>query len=614
MKQFLLLVFLFPFFNTDNLIPNCPSSNNMNVSKYEQTNNKQREIISNKNKDIDSERYAGVPVWYLENRVEVHTRLGLNNLNNPAFFDFPVELSKYNATVLTRQIKFADEEPWWPSKIGKQNPLTLSYNTQNSNLAKKIIDQLHSLNIKAIIYYRHTEDSEMLAEHPDWVCADVNGRPVKSARGYALSLNSPYREVLITRIRELASYGADGFCFDYIHIPKNGDFSKYSQHLYRQEYKSDLTTDFRSGKVLNFFAFRNQTIKNFFEDLKDSLAKDGRNPVLLISGNDWPTLTDLHMNSEIYKDLTLKSELEIPQRVIKTAQFKTPPDVQKNFSVFDLNAFLFSFMRDNSQGPPYIWCPQIQTAEDAANIAAGLISLGCIADLDIDPFRSDMNNFKVPLQWNIKYGDIFKSLVPYAFNGIVVSEDQRNQFVNSPADAWKQVLMPAFKSFKTIYDAGIPVRLISDAHLNDNSINKLKTVYCNQSLTKSNATGKFQDFSQLNFNASPKELAIKLSSPVFAIKQTQQTHINYFTDKSGYLYIIKANDFGSSAKKFKTAIITGNTSFKLYVSKTNTVTPKLEMITTKNTIDPSTEEAGYYVFNISDDSSLGIYRIKFKTN
>jgi hypothetical protein len=84
------------------------------------------------------------------------------------------------------------------------NPKVASFNANGQNLAKKIIDQLHDLNMKAIIYYRHLEDAEMLKEHPDWACKDINGNLIKNARGVTMSFNSPYRDVVIERLKRIS--------------------------------------------------------------------------------------------------------------------------------------------------------------------------------------------------------------------------------------------------------------------------------------------------------------------------------------------------------------------------------------------------------------------------
>jgi hypothetical protein len=223
-----------------------------------------------------------------------------------------------------------------------------------------------------------------------------------------------------------------------------------------------------------------------------------------------------------------------------------PNNLESKVSLFGLNAFFYSLMRDNSAGPPHIWCPKVRTASDAIATAAGLISLGCIANLDIDANTSDLNNFKVPLQWNVDYGKYFRNLSPYAFEGILVSEKERNAFIQTPDKAWQNVLMPAYLNFQKLYAAGIPLRIVSDGSMTKENIDELKGVYCNKSLTKvpGNLTAqenKFIDFSTIP-NGNEKQLAISLGSPIFIQKENKNIHVNYFTDADGYLYIISAKD------------------------------------------------------------------------
>lgn len=577
-------------------------------------------------------KYAiNIPDWYLSNRIQVYTdRLSLRAIDSNSFFGFPQTLAQHGATVLTRAIKARDEEPWWPSKVGKLNPRTIRFNSNGGNLAKKIIDQMHDLNMKAIIYYRHTEDAELLEEHPDWAARDIDGQLVKSTRGIAMSLNSPYKKALIIRIRELASYGADGFYFDYMHIPLKADFSEFSQAVYKKTYGVDMIKDYQSGNILRYYEFRNNTISQFFTELRDSLNKDGKYPVLLISGNTWPKLIDLHMNSEFFHNFILKSELTIPITDITSAgTFAMPADLKNSISPFYLNAFCFSYMRDNTAGPPHIWCAGLNEPEEINTVSSGLISLGCIANLNIDP-NSNIEAFDAVLQWNKKYGNYFKQLVPYTNVGILVSENQRNSYLSNPSEAWNNVLTPAYNSFLQLYKIGAPVQLVSDAGLTPTNISKLNVVYCNKSITKipeglQSEKNKFVGFSSLN-NLDGKKLAMALNLPIFCLKDNENEHVNYFTGAENNLFIVCGGDF-SSCVKFKNKRLasiltqwaanennTSVTTLHLYIKKDRFFgNPQIEDVINSKVIAPGKLDNDYYEFNIEKKSNmLGMLEVKYR--
>jgi len=569
--------------------------------------------------------YESMPEWYLHNRVQVHTRLSIKDLNNPSFFGFPEKLSQHGAPVLVRQIKAGNEQPWWPSKVGTLNPQTAAFNSNGQNLAKKIITQLHDLGMKSIVYYRHTEDAEMYSKHPDWVCTDIKGTPIKKTRGYAMSLNSPYRDVLIERLRELASYGADGFLFDEVHIPFEGDFSSYSQKLYKEKYGTDMIKDYKSGNKLRFFEFRNNTMKSFFEDLRTALKKDGNNPMLIVSGNNWPTLSDLHMDSQFFNEFTLKSELQMPARLIRNGNFSMPDSIRKGIPLFYINAFCFSFMRDNSFGPPHIWSAGIHGTENANIITAGLISLGCIANVDIDPVQSNISDFDTAFSWDKQYGEYFEKLVPYSYAGVLASEKERNTLINTPMLAWRNVLRPAYNSFEKLYQYGIPVQIVSDAGLTKENISTLKKIYCNKELTQlpsslSDQSDKFDNFASLT-RMNQDEIINSLQPPVYCIKDEEYTHVNYFTDKQGYFYIVIASDFSKftpempdlvkAKANFGTHQYTKNSAIKLFIKKENLSEKQIEDITNSKKLGSPKEEKGYYVFTLNQDNNyLKMYRFK----
>lgn len=564
-----------------------------------------------------------VPDWYLRNRVQVLTYLPAKFIDKPFFFEFPRVLSNAGATVMIREIKSDDESPWWPSKYGSVYSKAKNFNHGRSNLATKIIDQSHNLNMKAIIYYRHTEDEEMLSMHPEWACLDINGNICKSSRGLALSLNSPYREVLIERLKELSRYGADGFYFDYIQIPIGGDFSTFAQNEYYKIYKSDMISDVKEGKIEQYYDFRNATIRNFFTEVRAKLKEEGFNPVLLISGNSWPTLSDMHMNSDFYKDFILKSELEVPNRPFRNRAFTMPNEIKQKIPSFYLNAFTFSFMRDNTLGPPSIWCPQIKDEENAKTISAGIISLGGIAELDIKAMsnKSDVNDFTEVLKWNEKYGEYFEKMRPFAITGVTILESERNIHLNEPYEAWEKVILPSQMLFQKLYKAGIPTRLLSDAQFTNENTEILKTVFANTPNSKIQKSKLKYINKYSNENVTEEDLIQLTETPIYCQKQNEYTHINYFQDNEGYIYIITAPDFQSVKTNFNSAAkvnlnyqLTTNfknkNTIKLFIKSNINKENYIQNIINNSEIKSTVTEKEFNVYNLPETNSLGFYRFK----
>lgn len=608
----------------------CCSPQKQNTGRETDAKNIINTIV--KDSTINAGRYSNISQWYLQNRVQVHSRLLVRDIDNPAFWNLPKQMAAEGATVFTRQVKAADEQPWWPTAYGTMNPATTKLNSNGHNFARDAITQIHNLGMKSILYYRHSEDEEMLNLHPDWGCRSIKDSLIDNERGYAMCFNSPYRNIVIGRLVELASYGADGFNFDNVHTPYYpvmACFCPYCQAKYKQEYGIDEKQDYKAGNKLRFFEFRNNTIENFFTDLQDSLNNHGYNPLLLVSGNSWPALSELHMNSEIYSKFTLKSELGLPARSINRGTFKMPANVKSEIPGFYLNAFYYSFMRDNSAGPPRIWCPFVDNEEDALCISSGVICMGCIPTVDVDANTKDITIFSKPLAWNKKYATDFASLIPYAYEGVIVSENERNQFINNPDQAWQQVITPAYKTFKQLYDAGIPAALLDDAAITESRTNELKNVYCNLSLTQkiisnNNVLDKCSSFDDLP-KGDEKQIAISVKSPMFCIKNNPYTHFNYFKNNEGYIYAMYAPDFTQNITVpkehlkanddyIRTEAYTKAKTFLFYVKKENIPAGKLEDVVNNKTITPLREEDGYYVFSFSVNESEKLGMVRFKTN
>ena len=238
-----------------------------------------------------------------------------------------------------------------------------------------------------------------------------------------------------------------------------------------------------------------------------------------------------------------------------------------------------------------------------------------------------MEDFKEAISWDKKYGAHFKTLSPYSFMGILLSEKQRNAMIATPAKAWQAVLYPAYADFEKLYDAGIPVQVLSDASLTQENANTLQQIFCNKQLTANTVSGinsKLTGFNDMP-QSGGKQLAINLNAPVFCLKDNPYTHFNYFTNHNGYIYAIYAADFTTNitmpnARMKANSDYTNQFTFQkahvyhLYIKKEHLTGNEIEDIVTGSIIKSSGEENGYLVFNIQENSNSSLGIIRFKSN
>ena len=207
-------------------------------------------------------RGSRLPRWFDANRVQGHTRLTLNErwYGTPEFTGAAAGFKALGAGVFTRHVKTADEDPWWPTALpvdADNRPHSARPRTINGivlqpgeSVAGKIIDEAHAEGLKIITYYWDASEKTLADRNPDWVCRKPNRKtPIEHhRRGKHLDLTGPYREVVLARLLELADMGADGFFFDYRHLPREGCWRSALEDAWRAETGSRRRPRPRRGK------------------------------------------------------------------------------------------------------------------------------------------------------------------------------------------------------------------------------------------------------------------------------------------------------------------------------------------------------------------------------
>jgi hypothetical protein len=110
------------------------------------------------------------------------------------------------------------------------------------DLVDQEVQALHASGIKVLTHYSVADDSHIDLFHPDWLCKDIDGKPLP---GGPLSnracLNSPYREeMLLPQFEELARLGVDGLWLDIWASPE-GCFCRYCREKFSEKYGAELT-------------------------------------------------------------------------------------------------------------------------------------------------------------------------------------------------------------------------------------------------------------------------------------------------------------------------------------------------------------------------------------
>ena len=129
-----------------------------------------------------------------------------------------------------------------------------------------------------------------LEQHPDWVCREPRsepgtpGDPIEhKTRGTYLDITGGYREVVLTRLRELAESGADGFNFDERHLPPDGCWGSALEAAWIAEKGVDAPTKESDPRYLEFLDFKARKIEDTFLFWRDRVKAEYPNVVFAVS-------------------------------------------------------------------------------------------------------------------------------------------------------------------------------------------------------------------------------------------------------------------------------------------------------------------------------------------
>ncbi|MCK5799270.1 MAG: hypothetical protein KAI47_18895, partial [Deltaproteobacteria bacterium] len=278
-----------------------------------------------------------LPAWFEGNRVHAHTRLQLGQFKSWTYNgkDYTDKFAKVapifsalGVSVYTRHIKTGPEDPWWPSAApkvngqsvlqgsgdrtillcdqssGKQTPIVLPGNV---NLAKKIIDDAHARGLRIILYHLPLADGRISSPypcgspkplHPEWACHNADGSLALTGRGVVSDITTPYRDVVLQRLMELAAMGTDGFYFDGTHMPNNGCWGTALQQSFEKTSGQTLPKNLTQDQLNNeldpvyraFLRYQAKKVEETFRYWRDTVKAAYPGVVFLISATYVPAL------------------------------------------------------------------------------------------------------------------------------------------------------------------------------------------------------------------------------------------------------------------------------------------------------------------------------------
>ena len=108
-----------------------------------------------------------------------------------------------------------------------------------------------------------------------------------SERGlHFLDVTGPYREVVLTRLRELAEMGADGFLFDAWHLPPVGCWGSPLEEAWKAEKGAERLRGRTMGTSTATLTWQKK-IEQTFAYWRDEVKAERPDVVFLVSTTTW---------------------------------------------------------------------------------------------------------------------------------------------------------------------------------------------------------------------------------------------------------------------------------------------------------------------------------------
>jgi hypothetical protein len=443
-------------------------------------------------------RGSRLPRWFEANRVQGHTRLTLNDrwYGTPEFTGAAAGFKALGADVFTRHVKTADEDPWWPTALpvdADDRPHSARPRRINGivlqpgeNVAGQIIDEAHAEGLKVITYYWDASEKTLAARHRDWVCRKPNRKtPIEHhRRGKHLDLTGPYREVVLARLLELADMGADGFFFDYRHLPREGCWRSALEDAWQAETGEPAPPSPAEGEepspgYLEFLDFRARKIEATFTYWRDEVKARHPDVVFVISIDDFAALMYRGVTTRLAR-IADSAKNEYQQALhpgVYEGVFETyPDDVLEEPPGHVRQSLSWTVLRDSSEGrPPHIWHPGVPNEDQAMALAGSLVTFGSVANMDTwEGSLSEPKDHrgKTPVK-GLKEAFALGKVVsphlagtqPLRWAAVHFGERSRNERGADYLAMWQEVLWPLVGPYKVLSEDGVPVGVVNDDQL-----------------------------------------------------------------------------------------------------------------------------------------------------
>jgi hypothetical protein len=442
-----------------------------------------------------------LPAWLNDHRVELHWEGPLlyveedgtpDNRFAPWLKNVQSRIKGMDPGVTVGLSKKGAEGAWWPSKVGESLP-----EAKDRNIFKEFfLDPMDGSGIKFVAYYRHDIDKPMEAQHPEWLSLDANGQLIanmdRDKTAHRLCFNSPYREIVKTRLVELAEMGTAGVYFDQDHMSEVCICENCkAKFLAVRGYPMPEKLRPYTNEYLDVAKFIGDTISETFAEWRAALRKVNSDMVFIAGADELVDFLGIH-NAESLSDSidVLKSEFQkcfggqqhfpgapLCKLLKSNPEYYAPTRAQQE-------SLVWIIARDAGGGrPAHIWNykPDKDFGETFHTNMA-LVAHGDISSTTLE-VMSKTHSYNELFQLSKLLGKEFADARPYGWAGVYISNAIKEQAypaegraATSYRQTFEQLFAPVLASTDALQKQHIPFITLFDKDIRAGQISPLTKV------------------------------------------------------------------------------------------------------------------------------------------
>jgi hypothetical protein len=290
--------------------------------------------------------------------------------------------------------------------------------------------------------------------------------------------------VVLRRLLELAEMGADGFFFDYRHLPRQGCWGTALEEAWiaetgdRQAPPPPKRGEQPTERYLEFLDFGARKIEETFAYWRDKVKHRHPKVVFVISTDDFAALMDRGVTTRLARiaDSAKNEYCQAVRNKLTRDVFKQNSTVLKEPPGHVRQSLSWTALRDSSEGrPPHIWHPGVPTCEQAVVLAASLLTFGAVANMDTyegslrtpedKSGKTPVNGLKAAFALGKLVSPHLARTQPLRWAALHFGERSRSKRGADYLPMWQEVLWPLVGPYKVLTEEGLPVGIVNDEQL-----------------------------------------------------------------------------------------------------------------------------------------------------